>query len=251
MAKPRLGALLVKAGVITDSQLRVALSQQRQHGGKVGEHLVRTNLISEQQLAIAIADQLGLVYNDCSQGHAAEFSSMLPEPIAQRLQAVPVRYDRGTDTLHVAVADPLDEGLLAELVRETGKHIEMQVAPKSALRQFIKVAYSDVEIHDEGTNEFQLVDIHGRVSAVSLSSGDDELPEASVLEMEPVSPDATLPTRKAPFPPSPRRAAAQPAAAARADSGEEALRLLWALTDLLIERGYFSRAELMQKLREK
>src|SRR5438132_12097982 len=100
--RTRLGDLLVNAGVISASQLRVALAQQRQHGGKLGEHLVRTSLISEHQLAIAIADQLGVVYNACTEGSASQFSAMLPENVAVQLQALPVRYDRATDTLHVA-----------------------------------------------------------------------------------------------------------------------------------------------------
>ena len=274
MAKVRLGDLLVKAGVITESQLRVALSQQRQHGGKLGEHLVRTNLVSEQQLAIAIADQLGLVYNDCTKGQAAEYATMLPQALAVQLQALPVSYQAGTDTLHVAVADPLDDGLVSQLVRQTGKRIELQVAPRSLLRQFIKVAYASIEIHDEGTSEFHLVDIHGRESAVRLRPfGDDELPEASLIEMEaiseelqPLSAEAVAnepqrPARGSPFPTgggrrptpaavAPARPAPQPSAAG-SDAGEEALRLIWAMSDLLIEKGYFSRTELMGKLRGK
>jgi hypothetical protein len=39
--------------------------------------------------------------------------------------------------------------------------------------------------------------------------------------------------------------------AASHDAGEEALRLMWAIGDLLIEKGYLSRAELMAKLRSK
>jgi hypothetical protein len=39
--------------------------------------------------------------------------------------------------------------------------------------------------------------------------------------------------------------------AAGSDSGEEALRMVWAMADLLIERGYFTRAEVMKALREK
>jgi hypothetical protein len=274
--KPRLGDLLVKAGVITDSQLRVALAQQRQHGGKLGEHLVRTNLITEQQLAIAIADQLGLVYNDCTQGHAQQFAAMLPEATAVQHQALPVMYDAGTATLHVAVADPLDENLLKRLAHQTGKRIELQVAPKALLRQFIKVAYANIELEDENTNEFHLVDINGRESAVKLRPFDDDLPEASVVDLDPVAlsqesaplravaeaaPTApAAAARPTPFPaaqrkptplatpkaPAPRPA---PNPATQTDSGEEALRLLWALGDLLIERGYFSRAELMAKLR--
>ena len=273
MAKARLGDLLVKAGVISESQLRTTLNQQKQHGGKLGEHLVRTNLVSEQQLAIAVANQLGLVYNDCSRGQPAQFSNLIPQAMAVQLQALPVAYDEGSQTLHVAVSDPLDDGLVSQLVRHTGKRIELQVSPRGPLRQFIKVSYASIEIHDEGTNEFQLVDIHGRESQVRLRpfGEDDELPEASLIEMEPLSEELRPLTAEAvaadrghpratPFPAAPRRPTPQgntpvkppqPVASAASDAGEEALKLVWAMSDLLVEKGYFTRSELMAKLRGK
>src|SRR5438128_2488703 len=115
MAKPRLGDLLVKAKVITESQLRTTLAQQKQHGGKLGEHLVRTQLCSEQQIAIAVADQLGLVYNDCSTGNASQYAHLIPEKLAVQLMVLPVKVDDSTNTLHVAVSDPLDENVLSQL----------------------------------------------------------------------------------------------------------------------------------------
>ena len=286
MAKLRLGDLLIRAGVLTDSQLRIALATQKQHGGKLGEHLVRTNLVSEQQIAIAVAEQLGILYNDCTQAHASQFSSLVPQKIAEQLQALPVRIDEATDTLHVAVADPLDEQVPMQLARLTGKRVELQVAPKALLRQAIKVAYADIELHDEGTSEFQLVDIAGREGKmIKVHSGDhDELPEASVLDLDPVSdaPDNPFPleshsqapaqrpqqmARNAPTPlpgTLPKRISPAPAAAKapprpgppavqsqQHDSGEEAMRMLWALSDILIEKGYLSRSELMAKLRGK
>ena len=294
MAKARLGDLLVKAGVISESQLRTTLNQQKQHGGKLGEHLVRTNLVSEQQLAIAVANQLGLIYNDCSEAHAAAFSAMVPQHLADQLQALPVRYDEITHTLHVAVADPLDEATAQALQRMTGTRIELQVAPKALLRQAIKVAYAEIEIQDEGTNEFALVDLAGRESQVIQLYQDDELPEASVLEMEPVreqappqqpaprgapspfpvqsgrgqtptphqqqrlpTPAAGGPNRIAPPGPgaqpltTPPPKPAPPSATAQHEATEEALRMIWALTDLLIEKGYLSRSELMAKLRNR
>lgn len=273
---PRLGDLLVKAGLISDSQLRVALAQQRQHGGKLGEHLVRINLVTENQLAIALADQLGLAYNDCSELHASTLSHLIPQDLAEKLQVLPVRVDAERNTLHVAMADPTDEEVVADLARLTGKRIEAQVAPKGSLRQAIKSSYAEIEVRDEGTSEFQLVDYAGREKAIVKVKPDDDLPEASVLDLEAIDsadpfdfpripapspkPAAAAPKAASPFPtiaPAPARPiptpipAPKPAAASTADSGEEAMRMLWALSDLLIEKGYFSRTELMAKLRGK
>jgi hypothetical protein len=48
--------------------------------------------------------------------------------------------------------------------------------------------------------------------------------------------------------PAPRPAPQPPAAH---DAGDEALKMVWAIADLLIERGYFTRADLVRNLRGK
>jgi hypothetical protein len=45
--------------------------------------------------------------------------------------------------------------------------------------------------------------------------------------------------------------APQPQAPAAHDAGDEALKMVWAIAELLIERGYFTRADLMRNLRGK
>lgn len=262
MAKIRMGDLLVRAGLIGESDLRVALAQQKQHGGKLGEHLVRTNLLTEETLARALAQQLGLAYNDMSRPPPPAVAQILPEKIAARLQALPTHFDPRTGTLTVAVSDPLEDAALAEVVKFTGKQVVAQVTPASVLRRAIEHAYFGVEVTDEGTSEFELVDIHGRGKTVRVGE-DQELPELGTSELVPLdpgelgegehvpapeappAPPAARPARVAPPPkPAPRPASA-------GDAADEALRTVWAIADLLIERGYFTRAELLKALRGK
>lgn len=295
MAKMRLGDLLVRAGLITESDLRVVLAQQKQHGGRLGDHLVRVNLVSEEQIARALAQQLGLTYNDLTKAIPAAISALLPEKVAARLQALAVAFDPRTQTLSVAFSDPLDEAAINEVARVTGKQVVAQVTQAANLRRAIEHAYFGVEVRDEGTSEFQLVDIHGRGKTVKVhSSGssttkepdDEELPVLGTSEMEPLpdesgevaadedsdehvslgqapltlepSQPARTPMRIAPpampvavRPPPPRAAPQAPAAATDSGAGNEALRTVWALAEILIERGYFTRADLMKGLRGK
>ena len=296
--KIRLGDLLVRAGLIKESDLRVVLAQQKQHGGRLGEHLVRVGLVTEEQIAHALAQQLGLVYNDLSRPPTAAVVSLLPEKVAARLQALAVGYDPRTQVLSVAVSDPLDEEAVAEIARLTGKNVVAQVTPAIVLRRAIEHAYFGVEIRDEGTSEFQLMDIHGRGKTVKVGSraqagsDDDELPVLNTGDFEPVltgeleavsgddegggsehAPLAAMRAEQAPVraaqsaparaaqsirtPPPVRPRPAPPVAhgaeggAPDPHAGEEALRMIWALADLLIERGYLTRADLMKSLREK
>ena len=62
----RIGDLLVKAGVITDLQLKAALAEQSQWGGKLGDILVRMEFITEEVLVRALAKQTGIVRADLS-----------------------------------------------------------------------------------------------------------------------------------------------------------------------------------------
>lgn len=274
MAKIRMGDFLVRAGLITESELRVALAQQKVHGGRLGEHLIRVNLLTEETLARALAQQLGIPFNDMSESSSPAIAQLLPEKFAARLQALPVAYDARSATLTVAVSDPLDDNTAAEVARVTGKQISLQVAPLNLLRRAIEHAYFGVEVTDEGTSEFQLVDIHGRGKIVRVDE-DQELPELGTSELMPLDEEALRDDREhvpleqvAAPPPAPaarpgpmRIAPPVPKAAPRVapvpkgardangEAGEEALRTVMALADLLVERGYFTRAELMKSLR--
>src|SRR3954463_12602749 len=60
----RIGDLLVKAGVITDLQLKAALAEQSQWGGKLGDILVRMEFITEEVLVRALSKQTGIARAD-------------------------------------------------------------------------------------------------------------------------------------------------------------------------------------------
>ena len=63
---------------------------------------------------------------------------------------------------------------------------------------------------------------------------------------------ARTPAAGTPMPPQPRPGPPPPVAqSASSEAGDEALKMVWAIAELLIERGYFTRAELMRNLRGK
>jgi hypothetical protein len=232
--KIRLGDLLVRAGLITENDLRVVLAQQKQHGGRLGEHLVRVNLCTDEQIARALARQLGLAFNDLSRIPPSPVISILPEKVASRLQALAVAYEPRTGQLTVAVADPLDDDLLMEVARVTGKSITAQVSSGLALRRAIEHAYVGVEVRDDGTSEFQLVDIHGREKAVHVD--EEDLPSLGTGELMPLDSGELQPLQESDL---------------KNADGEEALKMVWSIAELLIERGFFTRADLMKSLRKR
>jgi hypothetical protein len=238
--KIRLGDLLVRAGLITENDLRVVLAQQKTHGGRLGEHLVRVNLCTDEQIARALARQLGLAFNDMSVQPPQPVVAFIPEKVAVRLQVLATSYNNQTATLTVAMADPLDDDALAEVTKVAQRSIQVQVSSALSIRRAIEHAYTGIEVRDEGTSEFRLVDIYGREKSVKVQEREEDLPSLGTGELEPLDPEDV--------------AEHQPVKAsspAQTNDGEEALRMMWALTDLLIERGYFTRAELMKSLRSR
>jgi twitching motility protein PilT len=59
--KLKIGEILVSSGLITEDQLKAALSGQRQLGGTVGENLIRLGYISEEALLNSLSEQLETV----------------------------------------------------------------------------------------------------------------------------------------------------------------------------------------------
>ena len=64
----RIGDLLIKEGLITQSQLDQALAEQKKSGGKVGEVLIRLQLVAPKDIAQALSKQLGVLYASIEKG---------------------------------------------------------------------------------------------------------------------------------------------------------------------------------------
>ena len=251
--KQRLGDLLVKDGLIRETDLRTMLAQQKQHGGRLGEHLVRVGLCTEEQIAQALARQLGIPFNDLGDPPAPAVSNLIPRDKAMKFQALAMGNNPFAPRLPVAFADVTDVKATMEIEKVVGRPIQVQSAPALLLRRAIESAYTSIDLRDEGTSEFQVTghggtvkNVQVRSSSPSSSTGsggyrvspqpaaEEEPPEAEVLvtgELEPI-PEASI--------------EGEPASN---ESGEEALRMVWALADLLVEKGLVTRTELTRKLR--
>ena len=49
----KLGEFLIKANLISDEQLETALNEQREAGGRIGEHLLRLGFVTEEDNTIS------------------------------------------------------------------------------------------------------------------------------------------------------------------------------------------------------
>ena len=127
---PRIGELLVEAGVITREQLSSALAHQREHGGRLGTNLVEMGALDEQTLAKELARQLSIPSATAAQIDRAEAGArkLLGPKLAEKWRALPIREDAGK--LWVAMADPTDQQAVNEVSKATGRKIRPMVAPE-------------------------------------------------------------------------------------------------------------------------
>jgi hypothetical protein len=243
----KIGDLLVKAGVITDLQLRAALAEQQQWGGKLGDILVRMEFLTEEILVRALSKQTGIPRADLTGEGDRVALALIPPDVAEEFGLVPVVAKDEGRTVVVAMSDPLNIGVTDHLLSLTGaKKIEAQLAGASAIRNAISRWYRGEELMGD--------DIEQSSMKVVNNSGQ------SVVTQDP---------RKAPKnapPPQPASSAPPPAPQAKAGNGaprhsavevlvgvEETQRrsvaALKAMVELLIEKGVFSRDEYLARVK--
>src|SRR3954471_4490481 len=174
--KMKLGDLLVKDGLIRDSDLRTMLAQQKQHGGRLGEHLIRVGLCTEEQIAQALARQLNIPFNDLSDAPPPPVVNLLARDKAMKYQALAMGMNPFAQRLPVAFADPTDVKSTMEVEKAVGRPIQVQAAPALLLRRAIESAYTSIDLRDEGTSEFQVTGVGGQVKKVVVTRSSSPAP---------------------------------------------------------------------------
>src|SRR5437763_14914541 len=101
----RIGDLLVKAGVITDLQLKAALAEQSQWGGKLGDILVRLEFITEELLVRALSKQTGIARADLAGDPDREAIGKVSAESAEEVNMVPLALQDAGRSLTVAVRE--------------------------------------------------------------------------------------------------------------------------------------------------
>src|SRR5689334_12876466 len=141
----RLGELLVRAGLISGTQLEEALAEQRKNGKRLGSLLVELGLVSETQVTQILSQQLSVPWVSL---HHIDFSrqllNLVPIDIVERYCLIPiyVRRVRGLgDALYVAMDDPTNGRALDEVAARAGLHVRPMIAPPSDIRAAIRVYY--------------------------------------------------------------------------------------------------------------
>ena len=128
-----LGTLLLRVGAIDPEQLEIALTEKERSPRRLGEILVEWGWVPSVAIARALAEQYGIPFLDLSTTEIEDDAALLlPEDVARRLQALPVK--RLPDNLLlVGLADPTDVLAAEELRTLLGTGICLNIVDIDAL----------------------------------------------------------------------------------------------------------------------
>jgi hypothetical protein len=239
----RIGDLLVKAGVITDLQLKAALAEQSQWGGKLGDILVRMEFLTEEVLVRALSKQSGIPRADLSgEPNKGALARISPET-AEEFNVVPVGVKEEGRTLVVAMSDP-GNVMVTDHVRQIANcKIEAHLAGATAIRNAIARWYRGAELNEEQSTGMKIMNNAGN----------------TMVTVDPRKKRADAPlTRPTPSTPPPvtqprNGGDIRPSAVEVLRGVEETQRrsvaALKAMVELLIEKGVFSREEYLSRVK--
>ena len=137
----RLGDLLIEAGLVNRMQVGAALQEQRAQKLRLGSALVQLGFLPEAKLAVYLSR---VTHLPCVNPEAVDVPedviALIPTDVAVEHCVYPLRVQGGT--LHVAVADPLEQEMRDWLAQATGLRVTQLVSPDVRLKNAIRRRYA-------------------------------------------------------------------------------------------------------------
>ncbi|MCH9672902.1 MAG: GspE/PulE family protein [Gammaproteobacteria bacterium] len=140
----RIGELLVTKGVVSEDQVRIALTEQRNSRDHLGKILVRLGFATEGVIRDVLGGALGYESVDLSKVVVeADVVQLIPKSIARRYHLIALTLDREKSELTLAMADPYNVIALDQIRALLGGGIDIRplVAGTSDVEKFIEQFY--------------------------------------------------------------------------------------------------------------
>ena len=131
--KLRLGDILVSQGLISATQLDSALDEQKKNRVKLGQYLITSGFITDTEIARALNVQLNVDFVDLRGIRIPqEVISLVSGAMLRKHCVIPIGFDPSdSNTLLLAMADPLDINAQDDISIITNLRIEPRVATES------------------------------------------------------------------------------------------------------------------------
>ena len=136
----RIVELLVKEKRITPEQLQEALTQQREHGGRLAANLVKLGHVKDEEITALLSKQYGVPSIALNQFEISPpVIKLVPADTARKYQIVPL--SRSGATLTIAMTDPTNVFAMDDVKFMTGYNVEPVVASEAAVVEAIEKYY--------------------------------------------------------------------------------------------------------------
>lgn len=136
----KLGQILIASSIITEDQLKQALSAQKREGGRLGTNLVKLGFITEERLVAFLSKQYGVPAINLSDYKIdSAVLKLVPADMAKKYLIMPVA--RVGATLTIAMADPSNVFAIDDVKFMTGYNVEVVVSSESAIISGITTYY--------------------------------------------------------------------------------------------------------------
>ena len=137
----KLGQILITSNIISEEQLKQALSLQKKEGGRLGTNLAKLGYITEDKLVSFLSKQFGVPAINLSEYTIdAAVVKLIPLEMARKYLIMPVT--RVGATLTIAMADPSNVFAIDDVKFMTGYNVEVVVAAESAIINAIGKNYA-------------------------------------------------------------------------------------------------------------
>ena len=189
----RLGELLLREKCVTPAQLQEGLNYQRAHGGRLGASLVKLGILSDEDITTVLSRQYGVPAVDLKDFELdSTIVRLIPGETASKYNVIPIA--RTGTTLTLAMTDPTNVFAMDDIKFRTGLHVEPVVASDTAIRDAIALHFAktvaasngkspdvvarmldEINSNDAG-DDLEVVDNAEEIDAASLERQSGEAP---------------------------------------------------------------------------
>jgi len=187
----RLGDVLVETRVIIPDQLEIALAHHRETDRRLGEVLMQLGFITERQLKQALCIQLRIIFVDLDDWVIdPSLSSLISERYARHHRVMPIA--KIDDRITLAMDDPTDLEVVAELRSSTGCRVDVVAVIHAAMERAFSRLYGERQGTAQERRDRELPAAHERLpgeDGAAAARVEPTMPGAAAHERD-VSPNA-------------------------------------------------------------
>lgn len=150
-----LGEMLIAEGLLSKEQLERALTEQKQHGGRIGSILKGLGFVTEEDIIKVLGKQLGIQHVVLANVIIdPDLLKVIPETLARRYQVMPI--SKRDKALTVAMVDPLNVFAIDDIRRLAGLDIHPVVSTEGDLLKAIDRFYSSKTTMEEAARDMDM-----------------------------------------------------------------------------------------------